>query len=206
MAGNVTGDIYSDTGVLVLDNGIGGVSTSNFYGTSSYASNSDESLHALTSDMADAADIAGSLAPGFPYTTPTTLDLILIPTTNHSVVYRHDHGLGTVPSLVQVKIYVSDTWTTYTSFIQGDELDVNVLMIGDGVFDACPIWIKYDATSVYITYNAYVNNTITVATRMRTLPNSLPLNNQSTAFGYPGWIDGESIQWDKLKYKIYVWK
>jgi trimeric autotransporter adhesin len=174
--------------------------------TSSYTETVETSSYSFSSSYANKASFSNSIAPGFPYITTDTLDNILTPASSQNAVYRYDHGLGTVPSLVQVKLYVSSTWTTHTSFVQGDELDTNVLMVGNSTFDNTPIWVKYDASSIYITYTGYIVASITSASRMRILPNSLPSNNSSAAFLYPGWIEGAQIEWNKLKYKIYVWK
>jgi hypothetical protein len=50
VTGSIRGDVYSNTGVKVLENGSGGVATAFFYGTSSHASNVTSASHALIAD------------------------------------------------------------------------------------------------------------------------------------------------------------
>lgn len=50
VTGSIRGDVYSDTGVTVLENGSGGVNTAFFYGTASRANSVKSASHALIAD------------------------------------------------------------------------------------------------------------------------------------------------------------
>lgn len=50
VTGSIRGDVYSNTGVKVLENGSGGVNTSFFYGTASRADSVKSASHALVAD------------------------------------------------------------------------------------------------------------------------------------------------------------
>lgn len=52
VTGSIRGDVYSNTGVKVLENGSGGVNTALFYGTASYVDRAKSASHALVADTA----------------------------------------------------------------------------------------------------------------------------------------------------------
>jgi hypothetical protein len=263
LSGSFLGKIYSPTGELILDNGTGPVSDSNFYGTasfaetststltstssshaltsdttisashaltsdttisashslnsddsisssysltSSYAENSESSSYSLTSAYAEKATLSLSLADGFPYLTDT-LNNLLSPTTNYNVIYRYDHGLGSVPSMVRVMLYVSSNWTNSSgnvAYEQDQEIDINSLIIDHQPDnDGTPITFHVDETSVYISFNVRAGYTIDASTRIIKFAKPSTNNTIST---YDGAGFETNVEWDKLKYKIYVWE
>lgn len=176
--------------------------------SSSFSQRSSESVSSVTSSYSEFVILNNCIADGFPYITDT-LQNILNPSVNTNVIYRYDHGLSAVPSLVKVTLYVSETWTNSSGnvpYILGDELDTNSLIVDYGADnDGSPIWISKDSTSIYIGYSNRASYTIQTSAGIYKFvkPSS---NNTSQNITGTGYVSGVNIEWDKLKYKIYIWK
>lgn len=201
--------LKSDTSISSSHSLFSDVSISASYSeTASFSDNSISASYSETSSYSDVVIFENCISSGFPYITDT-LENILNPTVNTNVIYRHDHGLSSVPSLVVVKLYVSQTWTNssgHVPFIQGDEIDTSALIIDYGADnDGTPIWVTTDSTSIYIGYSNRVGYTISTSAGIYKFVKP-STNNSSQNITGNGYVNGADIEWNRLKYKIYVWK